>query len=211
MYPKVLRGLILATTGLLAACGGGQKQEAPSGTEATTTSASTSARPAAFAQCMMCHTDVRGRMAGFSGSKNEPASLDRQGQVPRTPFFFSVQGNILRDDSVVVAAVEALSRHRGSLTDRVMAAMDAADARGGDSRCTCASEPAVDAPCTGKTSHVAYILRATKNDPSGDSFNDGRYSLYLSVTDRDIRPTENANPVRTLRLRYERWKRRARR
>ena len=63
MYPKVLRGLILATTGLLAACGGGQKQEAPSGTEATTTSASTSARPAAFAQCMMCHTDVRGRMA----------------------------------------------------------------------------------------------------------------------------------------------------
>ena len=150
--------------------------------------------------------DVRGRMAGFSGSRTGPASLDRQGQVPRTPFFFSVQGNILRDDGVVVAAVEALSRHRGSLTDRVMAAMDAADARGGDSRCTCASEPAVDAPCTGKTSHVAYILRATKDDPSGDSFNDGRYSLYLSVTDRDIRPTEDANPVKTLRLRYERWK-----
>jgi uncharacterized Ntn-hydrolase superfamily protein len=150
--------------------------------------------------------DVRGRMAGFSGSKNEPASLDRQGQVPGTPFFFSVQGNILRDDDVVVAAVDALSRQPGSLTDRVMASMDAADARGGDNRCTCASEPAVDAPCNGKTSHVAYILRAEKDDPSGESFNDGRYSLYLSVTDRDIQPTENANPVKTLRLRYERWK-----
>jgi hypothetical protein len=27
--------------------------------------------------------------------------------------------------------------------------------------------------------------------------------MYISVTDRDITPTENANPVKTLRLRYE--------
>lgn len=65
MSPKVLRGLILATTALLAACGGGgQKQEASPSTEteATTTSASASARPAAFGQCMMCHSDVKGQM-----------------------------------------------------------------------------------------------------------------------------------------------------
>jgi uncharacterized Ntn-hydrolase superfamily protein len=155
--------------------------------------------------------DVRGRTAGFSGSRTQPSSLDRQGHVRGTPFFFSIQGNILRADEVVLAAVEAFTRHRGSLTDRVMAAMEAGDARGGDNRCTCTTEPVVNAPCDGKTSHVAYILRADKNDPNGESFNDGRYSLYLSVTDRDIRPTENANPVRTLRLRYERWKRRARR
>ena len=30
--------------------------------------------------------DVRGRMAGFSGSKTGAASLDRQGQAPGTPF-----------------------------------------------------------------------------------------------------------------------------
>jgi hypothetical protein len=149
--------------------------------------------------------DVKGRTAGFSGSKTQAASLDRQGRVPGTPLFFSIQGNILRSDDVVAAAVEAFSR-AGSLTDRVMAAMEAADARGGDSRCTCATGPAIDAPCDGKTSHVAYILRAEKDDPGGESFNDGRYSLYLSVTDRDIQPTENANPVKTLRLRYDRSK-----
>lgn len=63
MRHKVLRGLILATTALLAACGGGEKQETATGTEATTASASTSHRPAAFSQCMMCHSDVQGRMA----------------------------------------------------------------------------------------------------------------------------------------------------
>jgi hypothetical protein len=31
--------------------------------------------------------------------------------------------------------------------------------------------------------------------------------MYIGVTDRDIAPTENANPVKTLRIRYERWKR----
>jgi hypothetical protein len=92
---------------------------------------------------------------------------------------------------------------QGSLTDRVMAAMEAADAKGGDSRCSCESEPKIDAPCDGRTSHVAYILRAEKGDRSGRSFNDGDYSMYISVTDKDIQPAENANPVKTLRMRYD--------
>jgi uncharacterized Ntn-hydrolase superfamily protein len=147
--------------------------------------------------------DMLGRSAGFSGAKNGKSSLDRQGQVPGTPIHYSIQGNILRSDEVVTAAVEAFTSARGSLTDRVMAAMEAADAGGGDSRCTCETEPKVNAPCDGKTSHVAYILRADKGDERGESFNDGRYAMYISVTDRDIKPTENANPVKTLRLRYD--------
>lgn len=63
MRQSVLCGLFLATTCLLAACGRGGKQEAPSGAETPITSASTSARPAAFGQCMMCHTDVKERSA----------------------------------------------------------------------------------------------------------------------------------------------------
>ena len=34
-----------------------------------------------------------------------------------------------------------------------------------------------------------------------------RDSLYLNVTDQDIQPSENANPVVTLRMRYDAWKR----
>lgn len=147
--------------------------------------------------------DMQGRSAGFSGEKNGKSSLDRQGQVPGTRIHYSIQGNILKSDAVVESAVKAFEAAKGSLTDRVMAAMEAADARGGDSRCTCESEPKIDAPCDGKTAHVAYILRADKTDTSGESFNDGLYAMYISVTDRDIKPRENANPVKTLRMRYD--------
>ena len=150
--------------------------------------------------------DMDGRMAGFSGETNLKISLDRQGKVDGTEIYFSIQGNILKNEEVVTDAVRAFTAAPGELTDRVMAAMEAADAKGGDSRCSCDGAVKVDAPCTAKTSHVAYILKAEKNDTNGESFNDGRYALYLSVTNEDITPQEDANPVKTLRIRYDRWK-----
>ena len=84
-----------------------------------------------------------------------------------------------------------------------MAAMEAADRKGGDSRCTCETEPKPPTPkCEGKTSLVAYILAADPWDSSGSSFNDGKYTMYLSVTPRSTERYENANPVKTLRARY---------
>ncbi|HET9263720.1 MAG TPA: DUF1028 domain-containing protein [Vicinamibacterales bacterium] len=150
--------------------------------------------------------DMQGRSAGFSGSSNQPVALDQQGQVPGTEIYYSIQGNILASDAVVTEAVKALIAASGELTDRVMAAMEAADAQGGDRRCSCETGPKIDAPCTSKTAHVAYILRADKDDRSGESYNDGPYALYLAVTDTDIKPDEDANPVKTLRTRYDRWK-----
>lgn len=153
--------------------------------------------------------DMEGRAAGFSGEGNLAVSLHRQGQVPRTGIHYSVQGNILASEAVVADAVRAFVEAKGLLTDRVMAAMEAADARGGDTRCSCDRGPKIDAPCTGKTAHVAYILAAEQEDASGDSYNDGTYALYLSVTDDNIIPAEDANPVRTLRMRYDAWKKKA--
>jgi uncharacterized Ntn-hydrolase superfamily protein len=152
--------------------------------------------------------DLEGRSAGFSGQKNMAASLSRQDQVPGTGIYFSIQGNILASDDVVGAAVEAFKAEQGTLTDRVMAAMEAADAKGGDKRCTCESKPATaaTAACEYKTSHVAYILRADAADKSGASFNDGQYAMYVAVTNDDITAGENPNPVKTLRLRYDAWK-----
>jgi uncharacterized Ntn-hydrolase superfamily protein len=150
--------------------------------------------------------DTQGRMAGFSGTENLPVALDRHGRVEGTEIYYSIQGNILANDAVVTDAVAAFTAARGELTDRVMSAMEAADARGGDNRCSCEKGPKVNAPCTSKTAHVAYILRADKADKNGESYNDGEYALYLSVTDPNITPDEDANPVKTLRLRYDRWK-----
>jgi uncharacterized Ntn-hydrolase superfamily protein len=152
--------------------------------------------------------DLQGRSAGFSGERNMVVSLDRQGQIDGTGIHYSIQGNILASEAVVTKAVDALVAAKGPLADRVMAAMEAADAAGGDSRCSCDRGPRVNAPCTTKTAHVAYILEAANGDTNGESYNDGKYSLYVAVSDQDITPEEDANPVKTLRMRYERARRR---
>lgn len=150
--------------------------------------------------------DLQGRCAGFSGSENGEASLAVADSVPGTDIVFSIQGNILASDEVVHDAVAAFKAQDGTLADRTMAAMEAADRAGGDQRCTCSTEPVPDAPCEFRTSFVAYLLVADPDDPSGSSYNDGDYALYLNVTDDALGPGEDANPVRTLRMRYDAWK-----
>lgn len=161
--------------------------------------------------------DLQGRMAGHSGLTNGYVSQDIQGQVPGTQIFYSIQGNILRPGQVVPNAVQAFLKTAGSITDRVMAAMEAADGSGGDSRCVCPPWPADGTappiPCDGKTAHVAYILASDPKDTNGDSHNNGKYALYLTVSQpggdkgpNQIKVGENLNPVKALRMRYDAWK-----
>jgi uncharacterized Ntn-hydrolase superfamily protein len=149
--------------------------------------------------------DLKGRSAGYSGASNGKQSLDRQGRVEGTDVYFSIQGNILAGDDVVEEAVKAFKQSKGTLADRVMAAMEAADSRGGDRRCNCNTKPDPPAPCDNKTAHVSYIVAANKGDKSGNGLNDGKYYLEIQVTDQDIKADENDNPVKTLRMRYDRW------
>ena len=166
--------------------------------------------------------DLTGRSAGHSGLTNGYVSQDIQGRVPGTQIYYSIQGNILRPGEVVPNAVKAFVETIGALTDRVMAAMDAADAAGGDSRCTCApprvadttraAAPLPNIPCDGRTSYIAYITMAERTDTNGDSHNNGKYAMYLTVAQPQfggpnaIRPGENLNPVKTLRMRYDEWR-----
>jgi hypothetical protein len=87
-----------------------------------------------------------------------------------------------------------------------MAAMEAADANGGDHRCNCGNNPLDFVPCDNKTAHVAYITIANTDDAVGVTHNDGKYFAFISVTDDNIVKGESANPVKTLRLRYDAWK-----
>ena len=161
--------------------------------------------------------DVQGRAAGHSGLTNGYVSQDLQGQVPGTEIFYSIQGNILRPGQIVPNAVQAFLKAPGALTDRVMAAMEAADGSGGDSRCTCPPWPTDGSTpviaCDAKTSHVAYILMAERTDVSGDSHNNGTYAMYITVSQpgpdkgpNAIKVGEHLNPVKTLRLRYGAWR-----
>jgi uncharacterized Ntn-hydrolase superfamily protein len=166
--------------------------------------------------------DLTGRSAGHSGLTNGYVSQDVQGRVPGTQIFYSIQGNILRPGEVVPSAVKAFVANTGALTDRVMAAMEAADATGGDSRCTCAPPrsadttrvvPASTIPCEGRTSYIAYITMAERTDKVGAaSHSDGTYAMYITVAQPDIggphaiKAGENLNPVKTLRMRYDAWR-----
>lgn len=173
--------------------------------------------------------DLKGRMAGHSGLTNGYVSQQIQGQVPGTQIYYSIQGNILRPGEVIPNAVRAFVGTQGALTDRVMAALETADRFGGDSRCECPNLPADGPlpaiPCEGRTSYVAYILMAERGDAAGDggptglrasdstwAHNNGKYSMYITVTQPDqggpnaIREGENLNPVKTLRMRYDAWR-----
>src|SRR5262245_29967787 len=159
--------------------------------------------------------DLQGRRAGHSGLANGYVSQDAQGQVPGTDIFYSIQGNILRPGQVIPNAVQAFIKTSGAITDRVMAAMEAADGSGGDSRCTCPPWPADGSkpkiPCNDKTAHIAYILMAERSDTNGDSHNNGKYAMYTTVSQPDhgpnaIKEGENLNPVKTLRMRYDAWR-----
>ena len=160
--------------------------------------------------------DLQGRSAGHSGLANGYVTQDIQGQVPGTQIYYSIQGNILRTGDVIPNAVRAFVQTQGALTDRVMAALETADQYGGDSRCTCPPIPEGSAPppipCEGRTSYVAYILMSNPGDQGGDSHSNGQYAMYLTVAQPEqggphaITAGENLNPVKTLRQRYDRWR-----
>ena len=172
--------------------------------------------------------DLQGRTAGHSGLNNGFVNQNIGGQVPGTEVFYSIQANTMRNNNVVPKAVKALIAAKGGVTDRVMAAMEAADAAGGDARCTCTTsnatgagtpypvQPSAEIPCTYRTSLVAYILAADPTDTDGPNdqvnfHNDGKYAMYITVSQPNhgptfnIKPGENLNPVKTLRLRYDAW------
>jgi len=191
-------------------------QELNKGTDPSAIIALLSADPA-FQSRQFGIVDLRGRGAGHSGLTNGFVSQDVQGQLPGTEIFYSIQGNILRPGQVVTNAVQAFANTPGALTDRVMAAMEAADGSGGDSRCTCPPWPSdglkPKIPCDGRTADVAYILMAEKTDTNGDSHNNGKYAMYITVSQPGpdhgpnvIREGENLNPVKTLRMRYDEWR-----
>lgn len=147
---------------------------------------------------------AQNNMVGFNGANNSQSSLFFGGQVG--DIFYQVQGNTLLGYDVVQKAALAFTRASGTMADRVMAAMEAADDNGGDKRCNCGNNPLTYVPCDNRTAHVAYIAIANKDDVVGVTHNDGKYFAYIRVTDDDIKKTESANPVKTLRMRYSAWK-----
>jgi hypothetical protein len=156
--------------------------------------------------------DIQGRYAGRSGETNIPEALWKAGQIPGTGIYYSIQGNTL-SPGTVVAAERAFIAAKGALTDRVMAALQAGDDQGGDTRCACPQEPSggTPIPCDARHAYVAFILLAIPTD-SIDSYSTGKYSMYITVSQPaadhpyGAKSGESLNPVKTLRIRYDAWR-----
>jgi hypothetical protein len=158
--------------------------------------------------------DMEGRVAGHSGLTNSYETLFVHGQVPGTGIYYQVQGNTIRQGAIAKAA-KAFVDAKGSITDRVLAALEAGDANGGDIRCSCPPPPTdgkPSLPCDNKHAHVAYVLMANPTDTNGQSHNDGKYALYITVSQpspdhpQGAKAGESLNPVKTLRMRYDVWR-----
>ena len=118
----------------------------------------------------------------------------------------TVQGNVLEREAVVTGALAAFktndSRDRNTLADRLMRALEAGSAAGGDKRCNNAQVQ--------QTAASAFILFARAKDPPyaardlgvTDSGTKAAPWLDLSVT----MPRYGANPVPELRKQYDTWR-----
>ena len=94
------------------------------------------------------------RAAGFTGSQNQAYAEDRQGEN------YSIQGNILLDQSVLDNMEENFLNAEGTLADRLMAALQGANFPGADSRCL----------EEGTSSTIAYIMVYKEDDAPGDPY-----------------------------------------
>jgi uncharacterized Ntn-hydrolase superfamily protein len=72
--------------------------------------------------------DAKGNYAAFTGEKATPWAGHKGGK------FCTAQGNILAGDAVVANMVDAFEKATGHLSMRLMAALDAGQAAGGDKR-----------------------------------------------------------------------------
>jgi len=118
--------------------------------------------------------DAQGRVASYTGDSCQSWAGGVQG------LHYSAQGNILTGEEVVRGMGRAFESTRGDLDDRLLAALRAAEAAGGDSR--------------GKQSAAILVVRAKGG--------------YNGMNDRylDLRVDDNAEPVAELTRIHVIWK-----
>lgn len=104
--------------------------------------------------------DREGRVANFTGAKCIPWAGAKSGK------HYTCQGNLLANEKVIADMAETFENTKGRLAWRIMEAMDAAEAAGGDKR--------------GKQSAAIHVVR---NEPGELGY--GEHAVNLRVDDAE--------------------------
>lgn len=94
------------------------------------------------------------RAAGFTGNLTTDYKEDRQGAT------YSIQGNILLNQTVIDNMEDNFNNTTGTLADKLMAALQGANFPGADSRCL----------ADGTSSTTAYLVVYREDDPPGQPY-----------------------------------------
>lgn len=125
---------------------------------------------------------------------------------------YAIQGNVIVDDSLVLLAETALLSTPGDLSQKVMAAMEAARAIGGDGRCSCSdiapnSCSPLPPPAPFKSAHVGFIVLGRIGDTGGATCNSNGCAVgtfYLSIN--IIAAAPDPDPVLQMQGYYATWR-----
>jgi len=149
--------------------------------------------------------DLAGRAVTFSGSNDGIYYGGVTGQVG--DLVYAIQGNVLTGSPVISEAENALRNTQGDLGQRVMAAMEAAQAMGGDGRCSCspANPTSCGAPPASftKSAHVGFLLLARQGDePFCDNFGCAKGDLFMAINKASL-VASDPDPVFEIRTKFD--------
>lgn len=153
---------------------------------------------------------LRHPSTSFTGNQAGQARLDLHGTDG--DLRWAIQGNLLTGGVVVTAARDALLSTPGDLSQKVMAAMEAARSMGGDGRCSCSpiSPTSCGAPPPNFqwSAATAFIVLARPGDTdgvctSGLGCANGNYYLDLRALSG---PPSGPDPIVVLQNNYNAWR-----
>ncbi len=151
---------------------------------------------------------MNGSPETFTGAGCGNAALGVTGEVGTLRY--AIQGNVLSQDEVVFAAEAALLNGKGDLAQRVMLAMEAATAKGGDGRCSCDLSPPCGQPEEFRhASYTSFLIDARLGDTdsatctvTSNNCSNGDYYALIS----EIGNPNTPDPVGVLRRKFDFWR-----
>jgi len=149
--------------------------------------------------------------ATFTGSGAGLWAGGLTGQVGN--LVYTVQGNVLTGQPVILAAETAIQTTPGSVADKLMAAMEAARSMGGDGRCSCTTGGPTSCgsppPFFAKSSHIALMIVSRPSDIDAPCVGGsggcaaGDYYLDLNIANQTA---NDPDPVIQLQALFNTWR-----